>query len=308
MTPLHSLERRASTTMAHALAGLPSKARVLSEVGLIACVLAAVMFPLPATAYWPLLAGVIVWSGVSVVTSRLWQDSKRHAVLAALLMAGALAGLFAPNGAASIGVLFAAMLRNVWLLIFVGVLVWCDRNGPSHLGLERGGWPREALGSVVILAGTFATHLAASMVITTTVLLVDPNGLKEELSERSEVLQLLLGDTPAWQLALLMLWVGLFEETVFRGFLLPRLRLLLHSWPVALVLGGALFGIGHLYEGPIAVIQTSVLGLYFGIAYLWRGRLLGVALAHAGFNIAVFALLLAAREGLLDALNQAAAP
>ena len=306
---LHNFERRVAITMAHALRALPSKLRVFSEVGLIACVLGAVMFPLPLVLRWPIAIGVAVWSGASVVTSRLWRANKGHAAAAGMLMAISLAGLFFAPGAAYIpGVLLAAMLQNVWLLMFVGVLVWCDDNGPSHLGWHRSGWQRDALGSVLILAGTFATHLCAAMLIAIVVAVTDPSGFQEQLEERSQVLQDLLGDTPAWQFALLMLWVGLFEETVFRAFLLPRLKLLLRSWPLALVLGGALFGIGHLYEGPVAVFQTAVLGVYFGAAYVWRGRLLGVALAHAGFNIAMFVLLLATREGLFDALSDGAIP
>ncbi len=73
---------------------------------------------------------------------------------------------------------------------------------------------------------------------------------------------------------------------------MPRVKHAVRSWPLALVIVAVMFGLGHLYEGALGVIQTAMLGIYFSVAFLWRGRLVGIIVAHAGFNIIMFAVVL----------------
>jgi len=64
----------------------------------------------------------------------------------------------------------------------------------------------------------------------------------------------------------LVVFVGLWEETVFRGFLLGRLRAVfdapdrpetrLRRDALAVVLSGAVFAAGHVYQGALGVLQT----------------------------------------------------
>ena len=64
----------------------------------------------------------------------------------------------------------------------------------------------------------------------------------------------------------------------------------------------ALFGLGHFYEGTLAVFQTAVLGAFF--VFLYRFRLPSVMVAHAAFTTINFALMLwLQRSGLLEKLT-----
>jgi membrane protease YdiL (CAAX protease family) len=93
------------------------------------------------------------------------------------------------------------------------------------------------------------------------------------------------------------------EEIVFRGFLLPRARLLTGRWWLAVGLVQILFGLGHVYEGWLAVLQTTMLGIYFSVVFLWRVHLGAVIVAHTAFNAIMFALVLfVQRSGLLEKL------
>jgi membrane protease YdiL (CAAX protease family) len=82
-----------------------------------------------------------------------------------------------------------------------------------------------------------------------------------------------------------------FEEVAFRGFLTPRMRTLTGSWPLAIAVVSVVFGLGHFYEGTLAVVQTAFLGVYFSVLFLARRRLLGPTFAHAGFNAVVLILI-----------------
>ena len=43
--------------------------------------------------------------------------------------------------------------------------------------------------------------------------------------------------------------------------------------PFWVVLSAGLFGLGHFYEGTLAVVQTAVLGAYFGFVFIFVGCL-----------------------------------
>lgn len=75
------------------------------------------------------------------------------------------------------------------------------------------------------------------------------------------------------------------EEIVFRGYLLPEIEKALggsgFALVAAVVVQAALFGLSHLAQGPAGVLQTAMVGLVFGVAYVACGRnLWPLILAH----------------------------
>jgi hypothetical protein len=81
----------------------------------------------------------------------------------------------------------------------------------------------------------------------------------------------------------LALWVsigwivgGLFEETLFRGFLIQRVSALLGknaaAVAAAIIAQALLFGALHLYGGTFAFLSAAMFGLTHGIFYLVAGR------------------------------------
>jgi len=97
-----------------------------------------------------------------------------------------------------------------------------------------------------------------------------------------------LGELPlAWVLPL-ALFVGLWEELVFRGFLLGRLRVAFHAVEgsprsrtvMAIAVSGILFGAGHGYQGMLGLVQTSAVGMALGALTVWRKSLWPAVIAH----------------------------
>jgi membrane protease YdiL (CAAX protease family) len=78
---------------------------------------------------------------------------------------------------------------------------------------------------------------------------------------------------------LMVVVVALAEETIFRGYILLRLRAIM---PVraAVVTSAVIFSLGHGYEGTAGVITVGFLGLVFAVIYLWRGSLIAPAVMH----------------------------
>jgi membrane protease YdiL (CAAX protease family) len=78
---------------------------------------------------------------------------------------------------------------------------------------------------------------------------------------------------------------GVCEEMAFRGFLQPQLHALSGSIVIAVLVQGAVFGIGHAYQGWKNVIVISVLGVLFGALAAWRGNLRANIIVHAWADV-----------------------
>jgi membrane protease YdiL (CAAX protease family) len=205
--------------------------------------------------------------------------------------------------------LFVALaLRGVCLIVLVLLLARADGQGPRQLGLVRAGAARESALGLPGAFGAFATSLLAAIPIGL-VGLVAGDALKRDMSSRAEGLSTLVAQGTGLRgigaFAITAVFAGAFEELVFRGFLVPRLRHVTGSWAVAIVLANVAFASGHLYEGVAALFQTFALGVYFSVLLLWRGRIESAIVAHASFNVAMFAFISALEQsGGLRALER----
>ena len=151
-------------------------------------------------------------------------------------------------------------------------------------------------------AGAFGVQIAAAIPIAIVGVLTGI--MNREASQRSETLGVIAGQGSIAEFMLAVVVAAAFEEIAFRGFLTPRVRTLTGSWPWAIVVVSVVFGLGHIYEGALAVAQTAFLGVYFSVLLLARRRLLGPTLAHAGFNTVMLLLVrLLLQSGLVERLK-----
>ena len=142
--------------------------------------------------------------------------------------------------------------------------------------------------------GAFGTNLIAAIPIGL-VGLVAGDALQRDLSSRAEGLSTLIAQGTGLRgilaFAVTAVFAAAFEELVFRGFLVPRLRHVTGSWTVAVLLANVAFASGHLYEWVAALFQTFAIGVFFSILLLWRGRIESAIVAHASFNVAMFTVI-----------------
>ena len=78
----------------------------------------------------------------------------------------------------------------------------------------------------------------------------------------------------------MVLVVAISEETIFRGYLMLRLKSVTGSPVAAVVISSIIFSIGHGYEGLGGVIIVGTMGTVFAIIYLWRKSLMAPIAAH----------------------------
>jgi len=95
------------------------------------------------------------------------------------------------------------------------------------------------------------------------------------------------GNLPLFLIYLGLIWTlaAFGEEISYRGFILQRLAQLLgntkSAWVVAILAHAMLFGLGHFYQGPTGIVDTSMTALILGSAFYLSGRNLWLTvLAH----------------------------
>lgn len=104
--------------------------------------------------------------------------------------------------------------------------------------------------------------------------------LKEQLSEKLTWVSK-LGTLPLYWIIPISIFVGLWEEIVFRGFLLSRLKVIFRdNTTLVVIVVGVLFGLGHGYQGLQGILQTAAVGMALTAITLWRKSLWPAVIAH----------------------------
>ena len=179
-------------------------------------------------------------------------------------------------------IVVAAATRGALVIALLLLILRADGQHVRAIGLVREGVTKEIVASNWITFGAFATTILVAIPVG--IVGMAAGVLEKEGAQRTETLTLIASQGSIVEFALAAIVAAAFEEIAFRGFLTPRMRTLVKSWPLAVVIVSIVFGLGHIYEGVLATVQTAFLGAYFAAMMLVRGRLVGPALAHASFN------------------------
>ena len=168
-------------------------------------------------------------------------------------------------------VAIATILRDLALVSLILFFVWRNGEPVSWIGWTfKNSWKEIGLGiglyiPFFIAAGFLerALQVAGLSVPSTPLPSMAAKGMGE----------LLLA-------AILVVVVALAEETIFRGYLILRLRAITASPVTAALLSAAIFSLGHGYEGSAGVVTVGVMGLVFALVYMWRQSLVAPIVMH----------------------------
>ena len=176
--------------------------------------------------------------------------------------------------------IFRVVPNEVLVLVLLGA-VSCAvrRQSLKTIGYRRpASWGRTA-----VLALGVALGLQAFSIFVVDPLAIRFTGQTADLSDFQPV----VGNVKLAAIYLLVIWsfAAFGEEFAYRGYLLRRTIDALggstRGSVAAVLLCGALFGVGHFYQGPVGTIDSTVSGLAFGTLYVRSaGDLWPSTLAH----------------------------
>jgi len=151
----------------------------------------------------------------------------------------------------------------------------------------------ERPGGLNLKAGRLSSDLVATLILSLVIIVANVAstgllaGLLRGSAPNTSVRALFAGI--AGRPGLLALFLGLLiplgaaSEEVVRAFLLSRLWKIRPSVPgklAAVVVSAGLFGLIHLYQGPVRALCAGIFGLIVALYYLRFGRVVPLILAH----------------------------
>lgn len=77
---------------------------------------------------------------------------------------------------------------------------------------------------------------------------------------------------------------GIVEEIIYRGFLLGVLSAALGTG-AGILISSAIFGLGHMYQGPVGILKTGAIGLAMAGLTVLSGSVLPAILVHIVLDI-----------------------
>jgi membrane protease YdiL (CAAX protease family) len=165
----------------------------------------------------------------------------------------------------------STIARDVGLVAVVLYFLWRNGEPLQRIGWRRSNLTTEALIGVVLFGPTVAVTSVLGALLS-----------RAGLSAPSSAPAFLhaQGAAETALAVVLVTVVAVAEETLFRGYLLLRLRALTRNTAAAVVLASVIFGLGHGYEGSAGIVTVTVLGALYAIVYVWRQNLTAPIVMH----------------------------
>jgi uncharacterized protein len=184
---------------------------------------------------------------------------------------------------------FIVIGHNVFHIVPNEVIVLCVL-GLASIRLRDGGWAAMGFKSPAPWRRIVLIALAAATVrILLGQFIIEPiTGLFWPPPSAPALANEITGNAKVALLALLIVWTfaAFGEEIAYRGYLLTRVadirnRSTMAYW-IGILLVSILFGYGHYYKGPSAIIDSGIAGLILGAAYMLAGRNLWASILTHG--------------------------
>jgi membrane protease YdiL (CAAX protease family) len=196
---------------------------------------------------------------------------------AAMLIGGSVHTAAEPPSASHLLVANSMIWATVALVAIY--LTWRSGQPLSSIGFRREN-PVAAIGAGIV--ATIAIY-AAVLVTALTVAILTRTSRETMTAPAREILDLL--GPPSWLMTFAIAGTaGVFEEIVFRGFLLTRLRVVLGGWTAAIAVGALLFAVPHIWQGRWAVVLILPVAAVLSMTFVLRRSVIAPILAHFLFN------------------------
>jgi len=202
----------------------------------------------------------------------------------------------------SVGPIGWVFFNGVIALICVTVISF--RRGQSLRSMGLRGVPLRKIVPVALLAipAVWATGIACNVIYFTFQVLrgISPDHL---LRDRLEFVSVISEIEMHW-VAPIAIFVGIYEEIFFRGFVLPKLASATRSRWAGVILSSLLFGAVHFTQGWLGIFQTTCLGMVLAGAAVMGRSLWPAILAHVAIDTISLAMSVFLRSDISSVLRE----
>jgi len=181
----------------------------------------------------------------------------------------------------------ALSLRALGAMVIIALLARRRGLTPRSVGLTRSGAPLNIAIGLAVLVVVYVL-IAVTMLL---LWFLWPAVVGEMQENARRIMELVPNLHPVEFVPVAAL-IGVYEELVFRGFLMTRLRRATGGWTIAVILSTAVFTALHAFEQtPSALVVVAILSLVFSLVTIWRRSIIPAIIAHGLFDLSQLLLL-----------------
>ncbi len=170
----------------------------------------------------------------------------------------------------------------VLTLVILTVLLRMRGEGWKHLGWTSVGLHLESRIGLLVLPGLFAVTFVVGIIF--------HSFWPEHVSEKNPLLEMIRTRQDLALFLISSVFVGGFKEEIQRAFVLKRFERDLGGIWVGLLVWTPVFAALHYVQGLDKAFGAGLLGLVFGVLYIWRRKLTSPIVAHALYDVTTLLL------------------
>jgi membrane protease YdiL (CAAX protease family) len=166
----------------------------------------------------------------------------------------------------------STIFRDLGLVALILFFLWRNGESVDHIGwTARNVWKEVLVGAGLFIPAFFFAGIVEQALRAAG--LSSPSAPAPSFLTPSGTFQFVLA-------TILVIVVAIAEETIFRGYLILRFESIARSPLSAILLSSLIFSLGHGYEGEVGVITVGLIGVIFGVVYVWRRSLVAPVTMH----------------------------
>jgi membrane protease YdiL (CAAX protease family) len=175
-------------------------------------------------------------------------------------------------------------IRAVGSILIIAAILACRQQSIRSVGLRSTGLlPNIALGVAAMMVAYVLIALTIPVLS-----LIWPS-TRDQMVENAELILKMVPRLDLLGFGGLAVAIGVYEEIVFRGFLMTRLRRATGNWIFAVLLSTAVFTCLHaLDQTATALVAVTILSLVFSGVTIWRRSIVPAIVGHALFDWSQF--------------------
>ena len=172
-------------------------------------------------------------------------------------------------------------------IFFIWVILRYRQQRFSTIGLEKSN-----IGNHILIGVVFTPVVAGIIICTMEIVIILSPELLKQMEENADRLKDMVPILHPVYAAFFSLIIAGYEELIFRGFLLSRIRRLTQNWTWAVILTTLLFTSLHAFDQTApALIMVTLLSLSFSLMTIWRRSLWPAIITHALWDWSQFIIL-----------------
>ena len=188
------------------------------------------------------------------------------------------------SGVARLMLIPGLALRAIGAFVIIALILRHRGQSARSVGLHG---QRPVVNGLLGVATAIVAYWAVAL--TMVMFLLAWPGVVEQMQENARLISNMVPHLHPLGFVVLSAMIGLYEELLFRGFLMTRLHRATGSWILAVLISTIVFTALHaLDQVSMALVAVTILSILFSLVTIWRRSIVPAIIGHGLWNLVQF--------------------